>query len=184
MRTASVAGALLVVLCLLGCHSTGGPYGHAPRYVPLDDEARLAAAARDYDPVMVRHEPEEWRKGTLSLFGVVDNRQAGPAGQALLRLSVRRLATLNLCESRQDEDSCRVTVTDKDFGVVYALVSLRGDDDIGPGAVQARSLLHLVGTLGQDVSPTDGTPIVHASYYRHFPPLTYVTNASARDMKQ
>lgn len=183
MKIASVARALLFPLCFIGCHSAG-PYGHAPKYVQLDDETRAAAGARDYDPVMVQHQPEEWRKGTLALFGVVDNRQAGPAGQALLRLSVRRLATLNLCDNRQDEDSCRVTVTDKDFGVVYALVSLRGDDDIGPSAVQARSLLHLVGTLGQDISPTDGAPIVHATYYRHFPPLTYVTSASARDMHQ
>jgi hypothetical protein len=74
-------------------------------------------------------------------------------------------------------------VSDKDFGVVYALVQVRGDDDVGPHAVGQRSLLRIVGTLGQDVAP-DGAPIVHALYYRHWPNYFYVTRASARDMRQ
>ena len=76
----------------------------------------------------------------------------------MLKLSVRRLEPFNLCQSQQDEDSCRVTVSDKDFGSVYALVQLRGDDDVGPRSVGQRSLVRIVGTLGQDVSPTDGAP--------------------------
>jgi hypothetical protein len=183
MRHAPAAGLLALSLSILGCHGAG-PYGHAPKYLPLDEETRAAGGARDYDPVMVQRQPEDWRKGTVSLFGVVETRQAGPAGQALLRLSVRRLATRNLCESEQDEDSCRVTVSDKDFGVVYALVALRGEDDIGPNAARARSLLRLVGTIAQDVSPADGLPIVHATYYRHWPGMTYVTTESARAMRQ
>ena len=182
MRFASAAGAF-ALLFLVGCHGPG-PYGHAPNYVELDEEARATAGARDYDPVMVLRQPEEWRKGTVSLFGVVDSRQAGPAGQALLRLTVRRLATRNLCDSRTDEDSCRVTVSDKDFGVVYALVTLKGDDDIGPNAARQRSLVRVVGTIAQEVSQADGTPIVHATYYRHWPSLTYVTTEAARDMRQ
>jgi hypothetical protein len=187
MRHASLASAFALSLLLLpACHSAGS-YGHAPQYVALDDETRAAAGSRDYDPVMVQRQPEEWRKGTVSLFGVVENRQAGPSGQALLRLSVRTMAPRNLCESEQDQDSCRVTVSNKDFGVVYALVSLRGDDDIGPNAAKARSLLRVVGTIAQDVSPQDGLPIVHAGYYRHWPPMTYVTTEtteSARHMRQ
>ncbi len=183
MRNLPVARALFVSVCFFGCHGAG-PYGHAPHYTPLDDETRAASEARDYDPIMVQRQPEEWRKGTVSLFGVVDSRQAGPAGQALLRISVRHLASRNLCDSELDEDSCRVTVSDRDFGVVWALASLRGDDDVGPNAVRQRSLLRVVGTIGEDVSPADGAPVVHASYYRHWPPLAYVTNASARDMRQ
>jgi hypothetical protein len=76
-----------------------------------------------------------------------------------------------------------VTVSDKDFGVVTALVALRGDDDVGPHAVGQRSLLRIVGTLGQDVS-AEGAPIVHASYYRHWPTFFYVTRASATVMRQ
>ncbi len=183
MRPSTAAGAFALSLSLFGCHGPG-PYGHAPKYAEIDDEARAATGSRDYDPVMVLRQPEEWRKGTVSLFGVVDSRQAGPAGQALLRLSVRRLATRNLCESEADEDSCRVTVSNKDFGVVYALVTLKGDDDIGPGAARQRSLVRVVGTIAQEVSLADGLPIVHATYYRHWPPLTYVTDESARYMRQ
>jgi hypothetical protein len=178
--------ALLTTLTLgatAGCHSAG-PYGHAPRYVELSEETAAASGAREYDPVMVERQPEEWRKGRVVLIGVVESRTAGPGGQALLKLSVRRLDPRNLCESENDDDTCRVTVSDKDFGVVSALVQLRGDDDVGPHAVGQRSLLRIVGTLGQDVTPADGTPILHATYYRHWPVYFYVTRASAPVMRQ
>jgi hypothetical protein len=183
MKTAIVAGAIALSLPLTSCHGAG-PYGHSPHYVELDEETRAAAGARDYDPVMVLRQPEDWRKGNVVLFGVVETRTAGPGGKALLRLSVRRLASRNLCDSAQDEDSCRVTVTDKDFGVVWALVSLRAEDDVGPNAAQQRSLVRVVGTIAQEVSPDNGSPVVHASYYRQWPPLFYVTNASASSMRQ
>jgi hypothetical protein len=172
----------LAAALLAGCHGAG-PYGHAPRYVELDEETAAVAGAREYDPVMVERQPDQWRKGKIVLFGVVESRSAGPGGAALLKLSVRRLDPRNLCESENDDDSCRVTVSDKDFGVVNALVVLRGDDDVGPRAVGQRSLLRIVGTLGQDVSP-DGAPILHASYYRHWPPFFYVTRQSATVMRQ
>lgn len=173
----------VLALSATGCHSPG-PYGHAPRYVELSDETAAATGAREYDPVMVERQPGEWRKGKVVLIGTVESRTAGPGGQALLKLSVRRLEPRNLCESQTDEDTCKVTVSDKDFGSVSALVQLRGDDDVGPRAVGQRSLLRIVGTLGQDVSPADGTPVLHASYYRHWPPYFYVTHASASVMRQ
>ena len=90
----------LAALLLAGCHSAG-PYGHAPRYVELDDETTAASGAREYDPVMVERQPDEWRKGKTALFGVVESRSAGSGGQALLKLSVRRLEPRNLCENEQ-----------------------------------------------------------------------------------
>jgi len=175
--------ALSVAAANLGCHSAG-PYGHSPHYVELSDETAAVAGAREYDPVMVERQPEEWRKGRIVLIGLVESRTAGPGGQALLKLSVRRLEPRNLCESQSDDDTCRVTVSDKDFGRVSALVQLRGDDDVGPHAVGQRSLLRIVGSLGQDVSPADGTPVLHAAYYRHWPAYFYVTRASAPVMRQ
>jgi hypothetical protein len=183
MRCASFAAATALALLGAGCHSAGA-YGHSPRYVELDEETTAASGARDYDPVMALQQPEEWRKGRVSLFGVVEKRMAGPAGQALLKLGVRRLDPRNLCQSEQDEDSCRVTVSDKDFGAVWAVVPVRGDDDSGPRSVQQRSLVRVVGTLGQDVSPVDGAPVIHATWLRHWPVYFYVTRASARDMRQ
>jgi hypothetical protein len=170
------------VLCAAGCHSAG-LYGHARQYVELDEETTAAAGAREYDPVMAERQPDQWRQGKTSVFGVVESRSVGPGGQAMLKLSVRRLEPRNLCDADIDEDSCRVTVSDKDFGVVWALVSLRGDDDTGPHSVGLRSLLRVVGTLGQDLSPS-GAPVVHSTWYRHWPAFYYVTRASARDMRQ
>jgi hypothetical protein len=175
--------ALSWLLALSACGSAG-PYSHSPRYVELGDETSAVAGARDYDPVMAARQPEQWRRGKVALFGVVESRAAGPGGQALLKLGVRRLEPRNLCELATDDDTCRVTVSDKDFGVVWALASLHGEDDVGPHAVGQRSLLHLVGTVGQDVSESDGAPIVHATYYRHFPALFYVTRSSASNMRQ
>jgi hypothetical protein len=152
--------------------------------VDLDDETSAAAGAREYDPVMSLTQPEAWRKTKVSLFGVVESRAPGPSGQAMLKLGVRRLEPRNLCQSEQDDDTCRVTVSDKDFGTIWATVPVHGEDDSGPHAVGQRSLVRIVGTIGQDVAPTDGAPVVHATWYRHWPPFFYVTRASARYMRQ
>jgi hypothetical protein len=183
MRALSFAAAVASVALAAACHGAGA-YGHSPRYVELDDETASSAGAREYDPVMAQQQPEAWRKGKVTLFGVVESRTPAPGGQAMLKLSVRRLEPRNLCQSQQDDDSCRVTVSDKDFGTIYATVPVRGDDDSGPRAVGIRSLVRVVGTLGQDVSPSDGAPILHAAWYRHWPVYFYVTRSSARDMRQ
>jgi hypothetical protein len=168
---------------IAACHSPG-PYGHAVNYAPTDDEARAADGAREYDPVMYPREPDAWRKGAVHLFGVVESRSPGPGGAAMLKLSVRRLEPRNLCENERDEDSCKVTVSDKDFGVVYALLTLRGDDDVGPRAIAPRSLVRIIGSIGQDPSPTDGAPVVRATFMRHWPAHTYALKSFAPDLRQ
>jgi len=166
--------ALSVLALAVGCGGAG-VYGHSPSYAPIDEEASLVAGAREYDAKAARSQgPEESRKPVV-LFGVVESRAPGPGGQALLKLSARALAPQNVCARPGDDDSCRVTVSEKDEGGVWALVRLHGDDDFGPLAVGQRSLLRIVGTIGQDVSPTDGAPVVHASFYRHFPATQYVS---------
>jgi hypothetical protein len=183
MTRVHVATLATIAFFATGCRSAG-PYGHSPRYVELDEETTMTAGAREYDPVMVERQPDEWRKGKIVLFGVVQSRSAGPGGQALLKLGVRRLEPRNLCENEHDDDTCRVTVSDKDFGVVDVLVLLRGEDDVGPHAVGQRSLVRVLGTLGQDVSPDDGAPVLHATWFRHWPAYFYVTHASATNMRQ
>ena len=176
-------GALAAGIGLVAaCHSAG-PYGHAANYAPADDETRALTGSREYDPIMYTRQPEEWRKATVSLFGVVESRAPGPGGAAMIKLSVRRLEPRNLCENERDEDTCRVTVSDKPFGVVFALVVLKGDDDTGPKSVGASSLLRIIGTIGQEAG-ADGAPIVHATYARHWPAYSYVTKAAAGDMRQ
>jgi hypothetical protein len=173
---------LAAALCVGACHGAGA-YGHAPKYVELDEETAAAAGAREYDPVMLERQPEQWRRAKIMLFGIVESREVGPGGQAKLKLSVRRIEPRNLCDKESDDDSCRVTVSDKDFGVVTALVSLRGDDDVGPRSVGLKSLVRVVGAIGQDVSAS-GAPVMYATWYRHWPAFYYVTRASARLMRQ
>lgn len=172
-----------VAALISACHSAG-PYGHAPEYAALDEETTALSGSREYDPVMAQRQPEEWRKGKVVLFGVVQSRKPGAGGRALLKLAVKALAPRNLCDNKNDDESCRVTVSTKDFGVVSVLVSLTAQDDVGPHSVAPKSLMRVVGVIGQDVSEGDGAPIVRATWYRHWPPFFYVTLASARDMLQ
>lgn len=174
---------LLAALALAGCRSAG-PYGYAPKYVATSEEESAITGAREFDPVMYQREPETWRKSSTMVFGVVSSRAPGPGGQAYLTLSVRRLEPRNLCTNANDEDTCRVTVTDRDFGKIHALVKLRPEDDVGEKSVGVGSLVRVIGQLGEDVDPNDGSPILRASFYRHWPRYFYVTSARSDLMKQ
>jgi hypothetical protein len=90
---------------------------------------------------------------------------------------LRALAPHNQCESR-DEDSCRVTVSDRETGRAHALLTLTAEDDLGERSVGLGSLLRVVGTIAQDVDPTDGSAIVRAAFYRHWPRGFYKASKS------
>jgi hypothetical protein len=173
----------LALFALAACHSAG-PYGHSVNYAPLSDEEKAVLGVREYDPVMFQRQPEEWRSKPSSLFGIVTNRGSGPSGGTYVTVSVRRLETRNLCDNANDEDSCRTTVSDRDFGVVHVVLPLRPDDDVGEHSLGIGSLVRAVGVFAQDVDPNDGGPILRATYYRHWPRYFYVTKASARNMRQ
>lgn len=177
------ATGMLVVGALPGCRSAG-PHGYAARYTATSDEKSAGEGAREYDPVMYGREPEAWRKGKTAIFGVVAGRAPGPGGAAYLTLSVRKLETRNLCSNANDEDTCRVTVSDRDFGVVHVLAKLRPEDDMGEHSVGVGSLVRAVGVFGEDVDPAGGGPIMRATFYRHWPRYFYVTRASADLMRQ
>lgn len=184
MSTRSLAkGVFGIALGVAACGGPG-PYGYAPRYAPTSEEAAATKDARDYDPVMYGREPGQWRTSTTTLFGVVTARAPGPSGAAYLTLSVRRLETRNLCSNRDDDSSCRVTVSDRDFGVVHALARLQPEDDIGERSVGPGSLVRVAGLFGEDVDPSDGAPVLRASFYRHWPRHFFVTSASAELMRQ
>lgn len=182
MRTFVV---LAIVSCVAGagCRSAG-PYSYAPKYIATSDEETAATGAREYDPVMYQREPETWRKSSTVLFGVVSSRAPGPGGQAYLTLSVRRLEPRNLCTNANDDDTCRVTVTDRDFGKIHALAKLKPEDDVGEKSVGVGSLVRIAGQLGEDVDPNDGSPIIRATFYRHWPRYYYVTSARSDLMRQ
>jgi len=149
---------LSVVVCIAGC-AGAGHYGHAPRYAPLGAEEAAA------------------KKHPSSLFGVVSARSAGPGGAAYITVTVRKLEPSNVCEEPGEDETCRVTVSERDFGMVHARVRLEPEDDIGSLPVGAGSLIRLIGTYGQDVDPGDGRAILRADYYRHWPRGQYVVGS-------
>ncbi|HTQ07514.1 MAG TPA: hypothetical protein VMI54_26840 [Polyangiaceae bacterium] len=173
--------ACVAAVALAGCHSAG-PYGYSRVYAPLSDEESAAEGAKEYDPVMMEREPAAWKGQRVSVFGVVKQRGQAPGGMAYLTLSVRTLATRNLCD-QMDEDTCRVTVSDHEFAVLHAMVKLRPEDDIGATSLAAGSLVRVIGKLTEDVDKADGTQILQANYYRHWPRNFFVTMADRDHMR-
>lgn len=167
-------------LSLAACGSAG-PYGHAHAYSPLDEEESALSGSVDYDPVMAKRSPEKWKGKRVTVFGVVLSRSPGASGYTDAKLSVRTLEPRNLCES-SDEDSCRVTVSETDHGVVHARFRLSAEDDIGEHSLGPRSLVRVVGPLSDEVDTADGEPVILASYYRHWPRGFYVTTADRKYM--
>lgn len=172
----------LLALSLFGCASAG-PYGYSKTYSPLDEEDDAVENAAEYDPVMVQRDPQTWKARKITLFGVVTSRKDGNGGAAYLTLSMRTLANRNLCDD-VDEETCRVTVSDKEHAVVHALTKLQSADALGKLSVSAGSLVRVVGKLSDDVDPDDGMPVLEVQYYRHWPRDYYVTNAASSHMRR
>ena len=176
MRPCLLAALLLVT----GCHSAG-PYGYSRTYSPLDAEEDASEGAKEYDPVMATRDKAEWKKSKISVYGIVNKRAEGPAGTAYVTLSVRSLEVRNLCEEL-DEETCRVTVGEREFAIVHALLKLSPSDDIGEKSLNRGSLVRVLGKITDEVDPEDGTPVLKGDYYRHWPRNFFVTTASRPDM--
>jgi len=175
-------GPVLLALSLTACGGAG-PYGHSRIYAPTSDEESAAEGSVDYDPVMAKRSPDQWKGKTVSLFGVVLSRGAGSGGNTEVKLSVRTLESRNLCDN-SDDDSCRVTVSDHEYAIAHALLHLGVDDDIGEHSVGPGSLLRVIGSITDEVDPSDGEPVLRAKFYRHWPRGFYVTNADRKFMRQ
>jgi hypothetical protein len=177
----SLRGLTVCGLCAaaVSCGSAG-PYGHARYYAPIAGETDAVASAREYDPVMADRDPDEWGKTPVGLFAIVTHGSAQPDGTTSVDLSLRRLADRNLCETAE-EDSCRVTVTEREFGTLRAVFVARAEERLGDEALGAGSLLRLVGTIKRDSS---GRHYLEATYHRHWPRGTYVTTASRGSMRR
>jgi hypothetical protein len=61
---------------------------------------------------------------------------------------------------------------------VHAFAKLDPEDDIGEHSIGPKSLVRIVGKLRDEVSASDGVPVIQASYYRHWPRNYYVTLAA------
>jgi hypothetical protein len=179
-KLACVGGA--AAAAALSCHSAG-PYGHSKVYAPAGAEERAIAGTKEYDPHVAERAPDKLKGRSVWLFGVVTNRGSGPGGAAYVALSLRSLQQRNLCQS-EDEDSCRVTVSEREMGRAHALLALAAEDDMGQESVGLGSLLRVVGSVTQDLDPNDGTPILRSSFYRHWPRGSYVTTKASSIMKR
>ncbi|HMI83614.1 MAG TPA: hypothetical protein VK550_05935 [Polyangiaceae bacterium] len=160
----------------LSCRSAG-PYGYSRVYAPTRDEAQAVTGKSELDARGLQRSPDQ-RNRAYWAFGVVTHRSTGPGGAAYVALSLRTLLPQNQCKS-PDEDTCRVTVTDRETGRAHALVTLTADDDLGEHSVALGSLLRVVGTVAEDVDPTDGSAILRATFYRHWPRGFYSAGPSA-----
>jgi hypothetical protein len=178
MRRSAFAVAL--PLLFVACHSAG-PYGFARNYQPLSAEDQAREGAREYDPVMAERDKDDWKKATISLFGVVKSRAPAKDGGAYVLLSMRTLSDRNLCDDF-DEDTCRVTVSEHEHALLHATLKLASEDEIGQYSVGKGSLLRVIGKLSDEVDPSDGSPVLRVSYYRHWPRHFFVTTADAAHM--
>lgn len=180
-KLALAAATLTMMHAISACHSPG-PYGHAMLYAPLPDEARATTGAREYDPVMIRRRPEDFRK--TAFFGVVVARSPGAAGFSNLTISLRTREARNLCANRNDEETCRVTVSDTEFGGMHVIVKVNPEDDLGEFALAPGSLVRVVAEYKGESDPNDGLPTLRGLYYRHFPRHFYRTRADAAVLRQ
>jgi hypothetical protein len=97
---------------------------------------------------------------------------------------MRRLEARNLCED-SSEDSCRVTVSDVEFGKLRVNVSFaNAEDELGAQSIGQGSLLRVLGSLSKTVDVADGALVVDAAYYRHWPHGYYVTTAAQGLMRR
>jgi len=170
-----------LVLASAAC-SSAGPYGYSRTYSPLDEEEEFLDGTRELDPVMVERAPRTWSTSRISVFGVVKERKQAPGGATDLTLSMRALEPRNLCDSR-DEETCRVTISEREHAIVHAIVKLRGPDDLGKHAVAPGSLVRVIGKLAQGVHE-DGSYVLQTEYLRHWPRDYYVTTAERESMRQ
>jgi hypothetical protein len=168
----------ITFLFLTGCASSG-PYGYARQYRALPEESAALADSQDYDAVMAQRHPDAWAVRPIQLFGVVENSRESEEGGYSLLLSVRRLEARNLCEE-DDERSCRVTVTARNFGKILVHVELKEQDIKGTKAIKVGSLLRVVGKL----DPMSEMPKMTASYYRHWPENQYVDSDAHSYMRK
>lgn len=169
----SVVLALLLTAC-----ASGGPYGYARNYSPSSDEESALENATEYDPVMTGRRKHEWVGKKVWVFGVVESVDKTEGGKLDVLLSIRGLQGRNLCQN-QDEDSCRVTVTDHEFGKIHTLTREAADKPIGHN-----SLLRVIGPISENPHPRTGNWVIDAEFTRHWPNTEYVTLSEREFMRQ
>lgn len=178
---ALVLVALVLSSVIAGCGG-GGPYGYARSYSALGEENPYLSRTVEstYEEVR-RTRPEE--QPFISWFGVVRGIEDAGGGRVRVALSLRAHQERHLCEGPND-DTCRVTVSERELGTFTALFTPRAADLVeGPTRLQIGSLLRVYGTATAETDASGG-PVLETEWYRHWPPHYYVTTRAASSMRR
>lgn len=178
MRLLAFLGAALS-FAVLGCGG-GGQYGYSRNYSTVGDEGRYLERAEELSFEEVRRtRPEE--QHFITWFGVVRGIEDLGGGRLRVALSLRAHQDRHLCSGPGD-DTCRVTVSEREIGTFSALITVRAEDlREGTTRLQNGSLLRVYGTANAETDATGG-PVIDTEWYRHWPPHYYVTTASRGSM--
>jgi len=178
-RARLAAGALFA---LTGC-AGAGPYNFSRDYTPLKAEREhFQATAQQVAYEDVKRDPSGFTKVEVGWFGIITGYADLSDGRQRLTLSLRTHQERHLCSSERDS-SCRVTVTDRSMGSFVIDVKLSDEQKLGKDRVWIGSLFKVYGTPTGDYDD-DGSPVLKATYYRHFPRGTYVTTAQRGTMRR
>jgi hypothetical protein len=180
-RLALLLGLVVSLASLAGCGG-GGLYGYSRSYSALGEENPYLSRAVEtsYEEVR-RTRPEEQR--FISWFGVVRAMEDAGGGRVRLSMSLRAHQERHLCEGPGD-DTCRVTVSERELGTFTVLLTARAADrSEGPMRLQIGSLLRVYGTATADTDSSGG-PVLEVEWYRHWPPHYYVTTRASSSMRR
>lgn len=173
--------ALPTALALAACG--GNTYGYSRNYSPLGQEGQLLATATQPGYEEVHTNPAAFRSQTIAWFGAVTSVDAdATSDHVTVHLEFRTHQDRHLCADETD-GSCRVTVSDRSTGPFSAELTLLGADREGQDQVAAGSLLRVFGSPNGEID-SQGGPMLHGVYYRHWPRGTWVTTADRIRMRR
>ena len=169
----------LTTLSLLSC---SGPdqYGFSRLYSPLTSEKVALKNATEYDPIMLQRFPQKWHRKQVQLFGIV-KQSSQHNGSTRLTLSLRSLATRNLCNT-QEENTCRVTVGDREHVVIQTDLRPSQGSTADPNQIQPGSLVRVVGQITRFPKDPKVPALIAATYFRHWPKHFFVTTDASSYM--
>jgi hypothetical protein len=175
------AGSAILLLAAVGCG--GNPYGYARYYVPLSEEETYAEQAVEPIYTDLVRDPGAFANQTIGWFGVVSEVVPQEDGSMLVRMGQRPHVERHLCSARAD-DSCRVTISERDSGPFSVRLRLQpGTDSEGVNRVQRESLLKIYGKPGGEYDSTGG-PFLTVEFYRHWPRGQYVDTTAQGLMRR
>jgi hypothetical protein len=168
---------------LSGACGGGGQYNHARTYKPLDaEEDHLEAAEQHVSLEEVKRDPNGFKEHELGWFGVVTDVAQTSQGKTRLWFSLRAHQQRHLCTG-DNEDTCRLTVSEKHLGSFVADVDIAPEDKVGRDKLWIGSLVRVYGHPTGEYEE-DGAPLIDVDYYRHFPRGSYVTTAARTGMRR